>query len=264
MGAVVSLLAPLLSGAFGGFLTSLANPPSAPAPMPPQEISGKSQEEMREEARKTLGIDSVNCYNFGFAGTSRTGKSSLINAMLGMRDNSPGAAVVDEVECTMVIKDYVHPEYPHIVLWDIPGGGTKTHSAANYFMDKKLYAFDMIVIIGAAGFTELDIAIAEAAQLYHVPVVFVRSKSDIDIDNRSRRDKKPKKIVKDAVRQDIVTNIRSQLPKELRDREIFVVNSRVFAGDYDGFDSEDYLLDEPKLMDYVKKIALKRRLGLSF
>jgi len=78
------------------------------------------------------------------------------------------AAQVDEVECTKVITKYVHPENPCIVLWDIPGGGTTTHTAATYFMDKKLYAFDMIIIIGAAGFKELDIAIAKGAKEFNV------------------------------------------------------------------------------------------------
>jgi len=78
------------------------------------------------------------------------------------------AAKVDEVECTSKITKFPHPRNPQMILWDIPGGGTLKNAAATYFMDKKLYAFDTIVIIGAAGFTELDIEIAKAAKLFNV------------------------------------------------------------------------------------------------
>jgi len=255
------LMAALVSAAVSAvvpYIMRLINPPQVPAPMP-TELTGKTDAELREEARQELGIDSVNCFNFGFAGNRGTGKSSLINAIRNIDDSSPDSAQVDEVECTDTIKSYDFPDMRHIVLWDIPGAGTVKHKASTYFEDKKLYAFDMILIIGASGFSESDIAIALAANRFNVPIVFVRSKSDNDIDSLARRVKKPKKDVKDEVKLKIISDIRKQLPSEVQDREVFVVSSRVIGPPEPDFDKTDYLLDELNLVQYVQEVAHRRR-----
>uniref|UniRef100_A0A914QWW4 G domain-containing protein n=1 Tax=Panagrolaimus davidi TaxID=227884 RepID=A0A914QWW4_9BILA len=49
------------------------------------------QETMRK-AKEDLKLDTANCYNFAFVGHTKTGKSSLINAIRGIEDTHPDAA----------------------------------------------------------------------------------------------------------------------------------------------------------------------------
>jgi len=218
-----------------------------------------SSEQLRNAARMEYGIDCVNNYNFAFVGTSGAGKSSLINAIQGIRDCDEGAARVDEVECTTTIKAYPYPRHPHIVLWDLPGGGTPRNGAENYFLNKKLYAFDMLVIVTSDRFTELDKAIATSAHNFNVPTVFLRSKSDVAIVNASRRLGRLKRDVKNEVRQSIVNDIKGQLPSQLMDREVFVVSSRVFGPPEEDFDQDVYALDETRMIEHIVQVALARR-----
>jgi len=59
-----------------------------------QNYTGKSPEDLRREAQEEFGIDSVNCFNFGFAGNTGTGKSSLINSIRGLDDNDAGIYLI--------------------------------------------------------------------------------------------------------------------------------------------------------------------------
>jgi len=262
----------------------LANHPKDPLPMPSNILQDnrlgsvnvvstgeyrrnlldpvKSPEQLRKEARMEMGIDCYNCYNFGVAGTSGSGKSSMINALRGFKDSQRGAAVVGLVECTTSIEKYEYPNHPHVVLWDIPGGGTPKQKADSYFLGNKLYAFDMLIIVTANRFTDLDLIIAESAHKYNVPIVFVRSKSDIDIDNASRGQRhKSKEDIKNEVKRQVVNNIKGELPNVLKDREVFVVSSRVMGppDEQQNFDQDTYALDEGRMVEHVLQVALARR-----
>lgn len=86
---------------------------------------------------------------------------------------------------------------------------------------KKLFAFDVLIVVGATRFTEFDIQLAKEAAangvsslslssfshltflsypgLHQVPVVFVRNKADVDIKNKAEREGKTTAQVKQAV-----------------------------------------------------------------
>jgi GTP-binding protein EngB required for normal cell division len=49
------------------------------------------------EAREVIGIDADNEYNVAFVGEAGVGKSSLINALLCVKDNDPIAARVSQL-----------------------------------------------------------------------------------------------------------------------------------------------------------------------
>lgn len=89
----------------------------------------------------------------------------------------------------------------------VPNAGAQNMRAMQV---KLLFAFDILIIVGATRFTEFDISLAwealgnrvtsfslstssnEITGLLQVPCMFVRSKADIDIENRAdREDKKP-------------------------------------------------------------------------
>jgi hypothetical protein len=77
----------------------------------------------------------VNFYNFAFAGPAKRGKSSLINALRGLKKNDEGAARVDFTECTDDVTFYTFPDdkMPFVRLYDVPGSGTLSHGSENYY-----------------------------------------------------------------------------------------------------------------------------------
>lgn len=81
-----------------------------------------------------------------------TGKSSLINALIGRDDAKTGST-----ETTIKITPYSSPEYPNIVYWDIPGGGTEKFNIKDYFENMCLFCFDFILIVVGNRITQFDI-----------------------------------------------------------------------------------------------------------
>ncbi len=63
----------------------------------------------------------------------------------------------------MKISGYAVAENKHIIFWDIPGGGTDRIPAKDYFKARYLYAFDVIILVSAARFTEYDFLTAQQA-----------------------------------------------------------------------------------------------------
>lgn len=61
--------------------------------------------------------------NYGVLGASGTGKSSLINAILGKRPSDPGAARVNAV-AQETLKPQSFQLSEQVLVWDMPGVGT--------------------------------------------------------------------------------------------------------------------------------------------
>uniref|UniRef100_A0A914Z0L8 IRG-type G domain-containing protein n=1 Tax=Panagrolaimus superbus TaxID=310955 RepID=A0A914Z0L8_9BILA len=160
----------------------------------------EDMEETLRKAKADLKLDTVNCYNFAFVGHTKTGKSSLINAIRGLEDSHPDAAAVGITETTHEIKPYTFPDpqFKHVMIYDIPGAGTLTHDANSYYQDKCLCAFDCLIICAqdTLGREEIDFAIQSLR--YNQPIAFVRSRCDIVLDN-ARKNKEIKKIDQNAV-----------------------------------------------------------------
>uniref|UniRef100_A0A914WF89 IRG-type G domain-containing protein n=1 Tax=Plectus sambesii TaxID=2011161 RepID=A0A914WF89_9BILA len=145
----------------------------------------KTQEQLRTEAQKHLGIDTVNNYNIAFAGDCKNGKSSLINAWRRVEKDEQGWARTGSTETTMQIAPYIFPSsspvyksMENVILWDIPGANTNSQPSKSYIKDKKLYAFDFVIVLTGQSLTENDMEYAEAVASYGVPFAFVRSKCD--------------------------------------------------------------------------------------
>lgn len=164
--------------------------PERPVPIPEnmQIETGLTSEQLREAARKEIGIDSQKRFNIALAGASGTGKSSLINAFRGIYDDETDAAAVGIVETTGLNGVKPIADYPikgtNAVLWDVMGAGTINCKADDeYFFKMKLYAFDFLLICFAGRLQDIDWKIACSAVKYNVPLAFVRNQSDFDIEN---------------------------------------------------------------------------------
>jgi ribosome biogenesis GTPase A len=65
----------------------------------------------------------------------KTGKSTLINSLRGLRATHPLGAPVGVGEVTTEAKCYdFHETLPNVKLYDFPGAGTISHPEENYFL----------------------------------------------------------------------------------------------------------------------------------
>ena len=89
--------------------------------------------------------------HFAVCGSSGSGKSSLVNAFRGVKNNSPQAAPTGVVETTMAITRYPDPRkelpYKRLVWFDCPGAGTLEIPGWQYFNQQGLFIFDIIVLV---------------------------------------------------------------------------------------------------------------------
>ncbi|KZT69883.1 P-loop containing nucleoside triphosphate hydrolase protein [Daedalea quercina L-15889] len=123
-------------------------------------------------------------FHFAVAGVSGSGKSSLINALRGLRNKDKGAAPTGVVETTARITRYPGPSSGMPYVWyDVPGAGTLTVPDWQYFTEQGLYVLDCIIVVFDNRFTAVDIAILRNSARFQIPTFIVRSKSSQHIRN---------------------------------------------------------------------------------
>ncbi|KAA8903840.1 interferon-inducible GTPase-domain-containing protein [Sphaerosporella brunnea] len=125
--------------------------------------------------------------HFAVCGPSGSGKSSMINALRGLKKNQPGAAKTGVVECTETLHRYPDPRkqmpYPRFVWYDVPGAGTSKIPGWQYFNQQGLYIFDFIILVYDMRFTQIDADILENCKRFKIPAFIVRAKADQHIHN---------------------------------------------------------------------------------
>lgn len=198
-------------------LAILQNRPTAPVSIP-SVPAGSSREEIIRRAhdrvvcaRSGRRLNAQTSYNWGIAGTSGAGKSTLINALRGIDDMDPDAAVVGETETTQRIASYpFQSPRQHMVLWDLPGAGTIGHPTGSYVEDKGLLAFDAVILVYKRGSSMEFLRVVEALIAFDKPVAVVRTKADDDIRSKMRRGKtliQAKTELRQEMEHEIQTNI---------------------------------------------------------
>ena len=89
--------------------------------------------------------------HFAVCGSSGSGKSSLVNAFRGLKNNNSRAAHTGIIETTMAITRYPDPRneipYKRFVWFDCPGAGTLEIPGWQYFNQQGLFIFDVIVLV---------------------------------------------------------------------------------------------------------------------
>ncbi|KAG1735728.1 interferon-inducible GTPase-domain-containing protein [Suillus paluster] len=123
-------------------------------------------------------------FHFAIAGVAGGGKSSLINALRGLRDEDIRSAATGVTQTTLNLARYgnSNAEYPY-VWYDIPGAGTLKIPDWQYFNAQGLYVFDCIIVLFDNRFTMTDIAILTNCRRFKIPTYIVRSKADQHIRN---------------------------------------------------------------------------------
>ncbi|KAK7062414.1 P-loop containing nucleoside triphosphate hydrolase protein [Favolaschia claudopus] len=136
-----------------------------------------------EVAKRRIGYQD-GFYHFAVAGMAGSGKSSMVNALRGLRNNQKGAAATGITETTLHISRLPDPNPGRPFVWyDIPGAGTLQIEDWQYFHKQGLYVFDALIVLIDNRFTTTDIAILRNARLFKIPCYIVRSKADIHIRN---------------------------------------------------------------------------------
>lgn len=254
--AAITVLPGVITAVASAF-KELKAPPKKPTPMPPN--LNKSADQLRDEAQKELGIDTKNI-NFAFVGGTGTGKSTMINALRNITNrNDPNAAPTGSTETTQKITPYQDPMLTHFVYWDLPGSGTIRHTAASYCEEKKLHAFDHLLIIGSTRFLQFDIDIAKYAHTLDIPFTFIRTKMDQEIENEIEGlDDYDLTQIKKKLRTEIQANMKDDLRQQgIKNPEIFLINKKWFnPKDKKG---QMYALDEEDLVTRIITITIKRR-----
>ncbi|EPS93834.1 hypothetical protein FOMPIDRAFT_1135394 [Fomitopsis schrenkii] len=119
------------------------------------------------------------------AGVSGSGKSSLVNALRGLRNRDEGAAPTSSSRVTTsTIARFPDPDPARPFVWyDVPGAGTLEVPEWQYFTDQGLYIFDCIIVLFDTRLTATDIALLRGAARFTIPTYIVRSKALQHISN---------------------------------------------------------------------------------
>uniref|UniRef100_A0A914Z4S4 IRG-type G domain-containing protein n=1 Tax=Panagrolaimus superbus TaxID=310955 RepID=A0A914Z4S4_9BILA len=226
----------------------------------------KTIKEKIHEAKKLHNINENenNCYNFAFAGHTKTGKSSLINAIRGIADKEAIAAKVGITETTQIVQKYPYHDNNHknvaINFYDIPGSGTLSHDASQYYHEKGLCAFDCLFILVQETFCEEEIKFAIAALKNNQKVAFIQSKCDILLTNKKKQ-KLIKEISQKAVNDCLIEcnvkeNHRREIAKtdisQLRKIPCFYVSSINLFNLKKGFEADlEVNYNEKELLEFM-------------
>ncbi|XP_033985352.1 interferon-inducible GTPase 5-like [Trematomus bernacchii] len=156
-------------------------------------------------------------------GETGSGKSTFVNAFIGIDNKDENAAPTGCVETTMKVESYPHPQFPNVTLWDLPGIGTSNFPADKYLELVGFEKFDFFIIISADRFRENDVKLALKIQKMGKKFYFVRSK----IDNSMREAKRSQRAfnIEDTlkkIRDDCIKGLENQ---DIRSPQVFLVSS---------------------------------------
>lgn len=162
--------------------------------------------------------------NIAVTGESGAGKSTLINALRGIGHEGSEAAKCGVVETTTERKQYTHPKFPNVAIWDLPGVGTNKFKPEDYLKEMKFQEYDFFLIISATRFKENDGQLAKAIRKMKKNFYFVRTKIDSDLWNEKKC--RPRSFN----REETLETIRNNCVEQLQDAvvppsHVFLISS---------------------------------------
>uniref|UniRef100_A0A8C3S7I8 IRG-type G domain-containing protein n=1 Tax=Chelydra serpentina TaxID=8475 RepID=A0A8C3S7I8_CHESE len=210
-------------------------------------IEGGNLSEMVSKVQESLEQLKNMKLNLAITGESGCGKSSFINAMLGLNDDeNEDAAKVDVTETTMEPTPYPHPEHPNVTMWDLPGIGTPSFQPDSYLQQVNFACYDFFIIIASERFKSTHADLAQEIQRMGKKFYFVRSKVDADLQNEKRKKSFSEGRTLQKIRDDCVVRLQGA---GVSSPQVFLVS----RWDFDKYDSprlQETLVDE---LDSLKR-----------
>lgn len=232
-----------------------------------------------QNGRKAVQYDENN-FHFAIVGKAGSGKSSLINAFLNLSSKDEGAAPTGVTETTLTIGRYpdpgTQPPRPWTVWYDVPGAGTQSIPAWQYFINQGLFVFDIIIVAIGDRFEETDCQLLQDCHRFKIPAFIVRSKSDMHIRNLMQEEdpdlEDPDENLEcyRSCRQTFITETVEMVSKELSkaglpEQKVYLVSRRTLRTLYNGslagasFRSSRETIHERELIQDLMITAYQRR-----
>ncbi|XP_036393832.1 interferon-inducible GTPase 5-like [Megalops cyprinoides] len=180
--------------------------------LPPAEALSNVQERLDRLENVTLDI--------AVTGETGAGKSTFVNALLGLRDGDPGSAETGVTETTLEPSRYPHPTMPNVNIWDLPGIGGIKFKAKDYLKQVQFDRYDFFIIVSSGRFREHDIMLAREIQKKKKLFYFVRSKIDGDIQAEQRKPNHDIQNTLSRIRENCVENL-----IEIGGPKVFLISS---------------------------------------
>uniref|UniRef100_A0A8C3SEI6 IRG-type G domain-containing protein n=1 Tax=Chelydra serpentina TaxID=8475 RepID=A0A8C3SEI6_CHESE len=171
-------------------------------------------------------LESFNSHTLSIAvtGESGSGKSSLINAMRGLRAGDEGAAGTGVLDTMMDPMAYPDPVLPGVTFWDLPGVGTSYFPLNTYSEQLNLSRFEFFIIVGSQRFRSEHARLIREIRRMGKRFYFVRAKADMDLDASRRQ--RPSSYDEERILEQIRGDCRSGVAAEGVDHpQVFVVSS---------------------------------------
>ncbi|XP_015283926.1 PREDICTED: interferon-inducible GTPase 5-like [Gekko japonicus] len=188
--------------------------------------------------------------DIAITGLTGAGKSSLVNALRGMTDDEEGAAEVGVIQTTLERKQYPHPKFPNVTLWDLPGVGTCEVKAQEYLQKVHFTEYDFFIIVASVQFTTNDVMLAKEIHKMNKKFYYVRTKVDTDIESERRRQNFSEEKTLEKIRKYCCDNLAEA--GEFHPR-VFLVSSHYWSR-YDFQSLLEFMGNE---LDELKRYALK-------
>nr|XP_028598323.1 interferon-inducible GTPase 5-like [Podarcis muralis] len=207
-----------------------------------EAFSDGGMKEAASEVKKELEELENTELHIAITGETGSGKSSLINALRGLKAEDDGAAPVGVTVTTLDSKSYPHPNYPKMKFWDLPGIGSPDFSPDSYLKKVDFPRYDFFIIVGSERFRSNHIDLAQAIQKMEKKCYFVRSKVDSDLYNMERS--YPNTFNAEEVLEKMRNDFKKQLRKCFRNTipQVFLISS---------WDLDKY--DFPQLVETLEK-----------
>jgi len=142
--------------------------------------------------------------NLAITGNSGTGKSSLTNAMRGLKARDDGAAAVGVKETTLEPTPYhINVDGKELSLYDLPGAGTPKFPLATYIQNMGIKYFDLVIVASAGRFTENDLELMDELRRHAIPFFALRTKIDLEIRNAEQDSGASAQETLDKIRKDL-------------------------------------------------------------
>ncbi|KAM3830321.1 interferon-inducible GTPase 5-like [Vipera latastei] len=187
-------------------------------------IQSKVVLEVSSQVQSLLDSLETTTLNIAVAGEGGAGKSTFINAMLGIGDGDFCAAKTGVVETTASPTPYRHPHLPRVQLWDLPGIGTPSFQAKKYLQLVRFERYDFFIILASERFRENHAELARAVASMGKRFYFVRSKIDQDL--RASQQRRPSFFQEVQVLKQMEADCTRQLQKEgLENPKVFLISS---------------------------------------